>query len=269
MNNRKIISCKKKIFKYLYTTIIIILHIFFIMFTIHRSLEYIPRKFTITKFKKYTLNTLDNKNLPIYYVDKNSQIDLIIFPGNWINKYYTEEYLTTFSELNVNVFIMQYRGFSDRDGKPSELNIKIDTEAVYQFLKKRNNKVVIYSFSMGGCPALYLLSLFKIPPLLVLDNVLYDVYTGLTPFMRLFTFLLVDKWQNGKILKNTEVDILFFKSEEDTNVNSEHLKKYKQISKKAIEVVYISDAGHFDAYRKPIFLEKIKNFIESGYGIDV
>ncbi|EPR79921.1 hypothetical protein SLOPH_2455 [Spraguea lophii 42_110] len=250
-----------------YTIILLLFNVLFLLFTFHRILIYFPSKFEITKFNKYTLNTLDNKNLDIYYINNNSDIDIFIFSGNAAEKDDSAVFFNAFSKFDVNLFTMYYRGFCNRDGHPSELSIKIDIQAVYKFLRERNKKVIIYGFSIGGGPAIYLSSLFNIPPPIILDNTIFDIGTNLPPIIYyLSRLIVVDKWKNGEMLKNIETDVTFFKSGEDTIVNGEHLEKFKKISKNPIDIVYIPSAQHWDACFYNVFPAKVKEVIERNYG---
>jgi len=71
--------------------------------------------------------------------------------GNMSRRMYTIQF---FLDLGVNLFIFDYRGFGQSDGKPSESNTYDDAEAAYHWLVDNKglspDKIVIFGRSMGG-----------------------------------------------------------------------------------------------------------------------
>ena len=59
-----------------------------------------------------------------------------------------------------NVFIIDYRGYGDSTGKPSEPGLKIDAEDALQYLRSRSDidtsKIVVFGRSLGGAVAVHL-----------------------------------------------------------------------------------------------------------------
>ena len=77
--------------------------------------------------------------------------------GNGGNISYRDQFYALLMELGVNIFAVDYRGYGQSDGEPSEAGLYLDADAAYDFLRQRlqvpGNKIVIFGSSLGSCVA--------------------------------------------------------------------------------------------------------------------
>lgn len=90
----------------------------------------------------------------------DSNISVIFVHGNGGNISHRLDKIRVFNELNVNIFIFDYRGYGKSGGVPSERGLYLDTKAAYDYIKQKElkGKVIIYGESLGGALAVDLAS---------------------------------------------------------------------------------------------------------------
>ena len=83
--------------------------------------------------------------------------------------------------LKVNIIVFSYRGYGNSEGEPSESGLKLDSEAILQYLQNdkqlRNKKIVLYGKILGASLAIHA-SLLKLK-LNVVGLILENPFTSL------------------------------------------------------------------------------------------
>mgnify|MGYP001814616303 FL=1 len=105
-----------------------------------------------------TLNTTDEVQLNGWYIPHHeSKQVLLFFHGNAGNISHRRESIEIFHRLGLNVFIIDYRGYGNSQGKPGEQGLYLDAKAAWQFLIEEKgfsaNNIVIFGRSLGGAVA--------------------------------------------------------------------------------------------------------------------
>ena len=119
----------------------------------------------------------------------NSDITLLWFHGNAGNMGHRVDDLALFHHLlGVNVFIFDYRGYGNSQGKPSERGVYLDSRAALAYLGSRDDlnpvRLVYYGRSLGAAVAVEL-ALHHSPD----GMVLYSPFTSLADMgAALYTF---------------------------------------------------------------------------------
>jgi uncharacterized protein len=137
----------------------------------------------------------------------------------------------TYTDLNYDVFIIDYRGYGKSEGSiRSETQLAEDLQTVYDELKKRyaENTIVVLGYSIGTGPAAKLASVNH-PKLLILQA----PYYSLTNMMRsLFpvvpTFLLNYKFQTNEHLKACTMPVIIFHGDQDEVIPYSSAVKLKE-----------------------------------------
>ena len=66
---------------------------------------------------------------------------------------------TIYRHLGVNIVTFAYRGYSNSEGSPTEAGLKLDSDAIINFVKNENsinkNRVFLLGRSLGGAVALH------------------------------------------------------------------------------------------------------------------
>ena len=79
---------------------------------------------------------------------------ILFFPGNAGNRRFRIAELKQLSQLNADVFLIDYRGYGDNSGVPSEENFAQDARAVWDHLTENESiapmRILILGESLGG-----------------------------------------------------------------------------------------------------------------------
>ncbi len=112
-------------------------------------------------FEEIQLTTSDNVALHGWWIpNDNARYTLLFFHGNAGNISHRLESIRIFHELGLSVFIFDYRGYGQSEGKPGEKGTYRDAEAAWQFLvddmRVQPEKIIIFGRSLGGAIASWL-----------------------------------------------------------------------------------------------------------------
>ena len=65
-----------------------------------------------------------------------------------------------YQACHINILLFDYRGYGRSTGKPSEAGLYVDAQAVYDFVRQRQDlnqeKIFFFGRSLGGAVALHL-----------------------------------------------------------------------------------------------------------------
>jgi len=88
---------------------------------------------------------------------RDSDRALLFFHGNAGNISHRRDSIEIFHRLGLNVFIFDYRGYGQSEGKPGEAGLYADADAAWRFLTEVKGfdpgQVVIFGRSLGGAVA--------------------------------------------------------------------------------------------------------------------
>ena len=110
------------------------------------------------------LRTEDGVTLHGWFVPaaKDAQGVLLFFHGNAGNISHRLDSIRQFHELGLNVLIIDYRGYGESEGKPSEAGTYRDAEAAWRYLTEElgylPRRITIFGRSLGGAVAAWLAS---------------------------------------------------------------------------------------------------------------
>ncbi|WP_237144408.1 alpha/beta hydrolase [Pontibacter pamirensis] len=166
----------------------------------------------------------------------------------------------TYTGLNYDIFILDYRGYGKSEGSiSSERQFYEDVQAAYDQLKSiyPENQIVIAGYSIGTGPAAMLASVNK-PKLLLLqapyyslDNLMQNLY----PFVP--AFLLNYKFETFRFVENTEVPIVIFHGKEDEIIYPGSSEKLKAHLKPGDKVILLEGQGHNGMNDNPAYQKKL------------
>lgn len=175
--------------------------------------------------------------------------------------------IQTFYELGLNVFIFDYRGFGNSEGKPTEAGMYRDTLAAYDYLTLRKDintqKIVAYGASLGGAAAIDVASQRPVAGLVVDSSFsnAADMAKFYYPFVP--AFLLKIKLENDKKIKAVKAPSLFFHSSDDETVPYDLGQKLFESALPPKTFVTIN-GGHNDGHVEDVevFIRGVKEFLE-------
>ncbi len=189
---------------------------------------------------------------------------ILFFHGNAGNIGDRLEKILLLRRLNLNIFIVDYRGYGNSTGTPQEKGLYADAVAAYNYLiNERNLKpgdIIVYGESLGGAVAVDLASRMEIGGI-ILEGTFSkarDMARELYPLLP--EFLFTNLFDSYSKIKSIEKPKLFLHSETDEIVPFYLAKKLYQIAEK--EKYFVKMTGNHNS----AFLESepvVKNAIES------
>ncbi len=184
-----------------------------------RAIERTPRSVGLD-FEDIYFRTRDNVRIHGWLIKHpRGRSTLIYLPGNAGNISDRLEKIVHLNRLGVNVFIIDYRGYGQSEGRPSEHGLYEDARGAYDYLGTRqdidDDKVWAYGASLGGAVAIDLATKRKLA-CLVIDSSFTkaaDIAKTIYPFVP--SFLIQTKLDSSSKIKKLAIPKLFLHSPQD------------------------------------------------------
>ncbi len=199
-------------------------------------------------FDELNFKTADNKLLNgLLFKAENTKGLIFYLHGNAGSLSSWGNVARIYTELNYDVFILDYRGYGKSEGKiNSQQQLFDDNEMIYKELKKGYNEeeIIILGYSIGTGIASKLASNNKPKQLILLAP-----YYNLTDMMRqrfsfIPTFILKYKFATNEYLKNCEMPITIFHGNQDGVISYESSLKLKGEFKTKVNLIPLNGQGH-------------------------
>ncbi|QNP98073.1 Hypothetical protein YALI2_D00514g [Yarrowia lipolytica] len=181
-----------------------------------------------------------------------------------------------YQQMGYNAVIFSYRGYGLSTGTASEVGIKTDARALYNYLQThpqiKNTSLVLYGRSLGGAVAIYMASQFggsegSIIKGLILENTFLSIpklIGYVLPFAAPFARLCHQKWESEKLMPliNPQIPTMFLSGLRDEIVPPPHMKGLIGMCPADVKVVeYFANGTHNDTIVQPEYWEKLVMFI--------
>jgi len=113
------------------------------------------------EYEDVSLVTADNEELHGWYIPATNPAGVVLFfHGNAGNISHRLESIEIFNELDLDVLIIDYRGYGQSTGKASEQGTYLDAQAAWDYLVDKRGvapeDMVIFGRSLGGAVASWL-----------------------------------------------------------------------------------------------------------------
>jgi uncharacterized protein len=218
------------------------------------------------KFEELNFKTSDDKLLNGILFKADSSKGLIFYlHGNAGSLKSWGAIAQTYTSLNYDLFLLDYRGYGKSEGGiSSEKQFYNDVQLVYDILKKKytENKIIILGYSIGTGPATKLASTNN-AKLLILQAPYYsltDIMHHNYPFVP--TFILKYKFENYKFIKECKMPLVIFHGNNDEVIYYNSSIKLKALFKKTDTLIALEGQGHnnmSDNLRYQTELQKMLN----------
>ena len=246
----------------------------FVLFFFQRNLLYYPainnysgEKLNVS-VEKVKIKTEDNIELLSWYHKKNSgDYKTILFlhgnAGTLENRIYK---INHFTNMNVNFLIIAWRGFSGNKGKPTEKGLYEDAKSALRWLANKGVKeesIIIYGESLGTGVATEIAQNKNFAGVILETPFTSMVNVGKTkyPFFPV-SFLLKDKYESDKKIKNIKSPILIMHGEVDKLVPFWMGKKLYSLANEPKYSYFSKYDDHMMEYNEKL-LNELKKFIYS------
>ena len=260
-------------FKLFLVFVFIYIFILFILFFFQRNLLYHPSennysedKLTVS-IQKVKIKTQDNIDLLGWYHKKNSNNKTILFlhgnAGSLQNRIHK---INHFENMNVNFLIIAWRGFSGNEGFPSEKGLYEDAKSAVRWLKQKGLKeddIIVYGESLGTGIAVEIAQNNSFASVILESpfTSMIDAAKNKYPIFPI-RFLLKDKYESNKKIKNIKSPLLIMHGEVDQIVPFWMGKKIYNIANEPKYSYFTKYDNHMMKYDENLIVI-MKKFIDS------
>ena len=271
--NKKLIKMNNLI---LLLLILISIYLFILISTylFQRNLLYHPTENNysgdklIVSVEKIKIKTRSNIELLSWYHKKNiNDYKTILFlhgnAGSLENRIHK---INNFKDLNVNFLLLAWRGFSGNKGSPTEQNLYEDAWSAIKWLKSegiKESNIIIYGESLGTGVATEIAQNKNFAGVILESPFTSMIDAGKTKYPYLpVKFLLKDKYESNKKIKNIKTPILIMHGKVDNIVPFYMGEKMYDLANEPKYSYFTEYDDHMMEYNEKL-LNALKEFIYS------
>jgi alpha-beta hydrolase superfamily lysophospholipase len=233
----------------------------------------LPENYTFRfadNFKEQTIQTSDGKKLHGLLFKASSAKGLIFYlHGNAGALDSWGQIAGTYTSLQYDVFMLDYRGFGKSEGNIiSEKQFYSDVQEAYAHIKRsyRESDIIITGFSIGSAAAAMLASTNQ-PRMLILQAPYYslrDLMKHLSPLLHMMLppFVLKYKFKTYQFIQATKAPIMIFHGDRDEVIYHGSSLKLSQHLKPADEVITLKGQTHNGINENRDYIRSLRNLLE-------
>ena len=249
----------------------------YVAFQPTREVRRTPREAGLA-YEDVTLLSGGHRLAAWYVPAPNARATLLFCHGNGGNLGHRVDSIEIFHRLGLSVFIFDYRGYGDSEGRPTPLGTAEDARAAWDWLVKEKGVapegLLLFGRSLGGAVALELTREVT-PRAIILESTFASIFRvanlgGLAWLFPLLRFLtgLGESWDSQAIAETLTVPSLHIHSPDDGIVPySEGVRLYEA---KAGEKSFVAIHGdHNDGFLDSIAIYEpaLDDFITKHFGL--
>ena len=243
------------------------------MFFTQENMIFFPYKLDKTykfdfngKFEEFFIKSADSCKLNALFFKAESSKGVIFYlHGNQGSLKDWGSVAETYTKLNYDLFILDYRGFGKSEGNiANQEQLFTDNQFLYNFLKNRysENNIIVLGYSIGTGLAAKLAS-ENSPKLLILQAPYYNLTTEMKQrFPLIPSFILKYKFNTNEYLQKCKMPTIIFHGNNDRIINYESSLKLQKEFKKNDTLIILENQGHIGITDNVIYksaLAKILN----------
>jgi len=221
----------------------------------------------LTKVEIVKLKTKDGIELNSWYYLPNKNINTVILylHGNSGNISGRESSMVNYIHAGFGVFLLEYRGYGDNPGSPTEEGLYHDARAAVKFLSSQGVKpedIVVLGESMGTGVTTQIATEYNFKGIILQSpfTSMTDVGKGKYPYIPV-NLLLKDRFESIKKIDKIHSPILFIHGDHDELIPISHMEKLYKKSTSIIKYKKIyKNYGHSDL---PQYSNVVINFINN------
>ena len=200
------------------------------------------------KFEELNIKATDGKLINGLLFKADSSKGLIFYlHGNAGDLSSWGEVAKTYTDLNYDVFIIDYRGYGKSEGEISgQTQLFEDNQTAYNELKKKYNEenIIVLGYSIGTGLASKIASTNN-PKRLILQAPYYNLTDMMKQhFSFIPTFILKYKFASNEYLKSCKMPVVIFHGNQDEVIYYGSSLKLKEEFKKQDTLLTLNGQGH-------------------------
>lgn len=249
-----------------------------LLFGMQSSLVYYPhlgREIVTTPaarglpYERIALRTSDGERLSAWWVPAPEQRGIVLlFHGNAGNISHRIDYLEMFSRLGYSTFIVDYRGYGESSGEPSEEGTYRDAEACWSWLESRGaaaRDIVVFGESLGAGVATWLAQRHT-PRALVLASAftsIPDLAASIYPYLPVRLLARIH-YDNIARLPAIAAPVLIMHSPSDEIVPFSHAERLHAAARAPKRLMVLA-GGHNDGFvfQREEWVRGLADFLEA------
>ncbi|CEP64757.1 uncharacterized protein LALA0_S13e02322g [Lachancea lanzarotensis] len=225
-------------------------------------------------YTEHHIRTADGVEIRAYDIrnEKSNVTWLILCPNAGNIGYFLSAAELIYRRFNASVFIYSYRGYGFSEGVPSESGLKLDADAVMNFLQQdsfyKTRKLVLYGRSLGGANAIYIARKYShVCDAVILENTFLSipkVIPHVFPLLSSFSFLCHQNWNSERDIKETDSTLpwLFLSGQKDEIVPPSHMQQlYKDCPSEHKRIFLFPRGRHNDTIVQEGYWDQIHKFL--------
>lgn len=215
-------------------------------------------------FKELMIETSDGKLLNALLFEVDSPKGLIFYlHGNAGSLESWGSVAKLYTDLNYDVFILDYRGFGKSEGNISgEEQLFEDNQIAYNKVKEtyKEEDIIVLGYSIGTGLAAKLASENN-PKLLILHAPFYSLTEMMSNQFYFPTFILRYKFRTNEFLKQCKCPVVIFHGDEDEVVDYRWSLKLKEEFKEKIQLITLHGENHNEISNNEVYRNELKRIL--------
>ena len=263
-------------FPILILLIFVLIYLFILISTylFQRNLLYHPSENNyfgdqlLVSVEKVKIKTKDNIELLSWYHTKNNNDykTILFLHGNAGTLENRIHKINHFKDMNINFLLVAWRGFSGNKGQPTEQNLYEDARSAVKWLESKGikeNNIIIYGESLGTGIATEIAQNKNFAGIILESPFTSMIDAGKDKYPYLpVKFLLKDKYESEKKIKNIKSPILIMHGKVDNIVPFHMGKKMYELANNPKYSYFSEYDDHMMEYNEKL-LNVLKKFIYS------
>lgn len=240
-----------------------------IVFYPFKKIETTPKEWDLN-YKQVSLKLKSGNQISGWFLPHPQATKTVLFfHGNGGNISHRGDSIYIFHKLKLNVLIIDYPGYGESEGVPSEAGLYASADAAWQYLIKKENiaakNIIIFGRSLGGAVAVDLASKVKAGGLILESTFssVRDMATYVFPLISDFIYLRYSFDSFNKINK-VSAPILMIHSPDDEVIPFETGQKLFEAVKSEKTFLQIK-GGHNDGFMQSIssYMQTLRSYFQS------
>ena len=231
------------------------------MYLLQRKLLYYPTGKIPHSFPQLKLVN-QNESIEVIVLNKGKNEAVLYFGGNAESVIYNaEDFLKSFPLHTV--YLLNYRGYGESTGHPTENGIFSDALLLYDKIQEQHQKISVIGRSLGSGVAVYLASerpLHKMALITPYDSI---KSLGQSKYIIFPVFLLLkDKYDSLSRVKHIHAQTIVLVAENDEIIPKKHsLRLINEFPPEQVTAKTIKNSGHNDISQKEEYYQYLKDFL--------